>query len=233
MRRTAREPQLTTRGGAPQGSVRTCKPSLLESPKPCRVPRVNRPTTSRWASLPDKLAAEMPLFRVGPSSPRQSAAPAHPWSGWYRGSALLVVCAFGLFGCNSFRGLAQCRKVTASVNEVLEQARELHEEEPTAERYTELTKLLQGLETHLTGLTLADNDLKQAVDEYVKQLHRSVRDTNNYAQVLEQLAKAQIGGDAVATTTAEAELTKIRQRASRSLETAPQLSKRFREACKK
>ncbi len=92
---------------------------------------------------------------------------------------------------------------------------------------------MAGLQTTLTGLTVADSDLKQAVDDYVKQLQRSGRDSEAYAHMLEQLAKAKTSNDAAATTLAANELAKIRQRASKALESAKPLAKRFREACKK
>lgn len=176
------------------------------------------------------------FFGFGPSPVRKHAAPAHRSQAWsaiaVRASILLgLVSSSG--GCNSFRGLAQCRSVTTSINDVLEDVRELHAEEPTAERYKNIGKLLQGLETTLTGLVVADSELKQAVDEYVKQLHRSRRDSDAYANMLEQLDKAKSSNDAAATTSAQAELEKIRQRATRALETAKPLAKRFREACRK
>lgn len=136
-------------------------------------------------------------------------------------------------GCNSFRGLAQCRSVTSTINGVLEQARDLRDEEPTPERYKEIAKLLQGLQSTLASITVADTELKQAVDDYNKQLHRSSRDSDAYAQMLEQLAKAKANNDAPAVTVAEGELAKIRQRAARALDGAKPLAKRFREACRK
>lgn len=112
-------------------------------------------------------------------------------------------------------------------------ARDLHEQEPTAERYKEITALLKGLETSLTELTISDTELRQATEDYVKQLHRSSRDTDAYALMLEQLTTAQANKDEDATATAEEELDKIRQRAARSLEGTKPLGKRFRDACRK
>lgn len=144
----------------------------------------------------------------------------------------VVFCVVGTLGCNSFRGLAQCRSVISTINGVLAQARDLHEREPTAERYKEITTLLRDLETTLNEATITDSDLKQAIEDYVKQLHRSTRDTDAYALTLEQLASAHASNDEGAIKTAEEELDKIRQRATRSLE-GSKVSKRFRDACRK
>jgi hypothetical protein len=147
--------------------------------------------------------------------------------------ALAVGLSVGASSCNSFRGVIQCRSVTSTVNTTLAQARDLHEQEPTSQRYRDIAQLLSGLATTLTDLTIADADLKHAVDEYLKQLHRSSRDSDSYAQVLEQLATAKANDDAAAVVSAEGELERIRQRATRSLESAKPMAKRFREACRK
>lgn len=198
--------------------------------KPGNTPPVSRSTLLHATTLHRRAVVNFWRLWVGPSAYQRVTAPGHRV---LASTCLALVCAAGIPGCNSFRGLAQCRSVTSTVNNVLEQARDLHEEEPTPERYLEITKLLAGLQTTLTGLTVADSDLKQAVDDYVKQLQRSGRDSEAYAHMLEQLAKAKTSNDAAATTLAANELAKIRLRASKALESAKPLAKRFREACKK
>lgn len=182
------------------------------------------------------LATRLFRLKVGPSACAPLTAPSHsalPRCARAATLGLLLGAATGVLACNSFKGLAQCRSVTKNINETLEQARELHEQEPTPENYQGITKLLQDLETHLTGLQVVDNDLKQAVDDYVKQLHRSSRDSEAYARTLTQLAKAKADNDPTAKSNAEAELDRLRQRSTRTLDAVKPLAKRFRDACRK
>jgi hypothetical protein len=134
-------------------------------------------------------------------------------------------------GCRSLDGVKHCNRVISQINAELERATELHEAAPTSATYRDLAELFDKLESDLSEQTIPD-ELSRAVKGYAKQLRKVGREARNYSQALERLERAQESSNADQERKAQTELTQIRERAERLVESAHNDARKVHNACK-
>lgn len=136
-----------------------------------------------------------------------------------------------LAGCQSFKGVARCNQVLGSINEELRRAASIYEQPPSSDTYRQLSELFGALESSLASRTDVDGELERATKAYAKQLRKVSRETRNYAQALERLEKANADGNGEQQTKTLEELSQIRERAERLLESVDNEGRRLRDTC--
>lgn len=134
-------------------------------------------------------------------------------------------------GCRSLDGVKHCNRVITQINTELERAKDLHEAAPSSATYRDLAELFDKLESDLNERDIPD-DLSRAVKGYAKQLRKVGREARNYSQALERLERAQESSNAEQERKAQSELTQIRERAERLVDSAHNEGRKVHNACK-